>query len=81
MQVLRFPNLSQRLAASHAPLPRGLRRWLREHMREFDVVLVEDVYSSVSVLGARAAVRAGVPYVLQALWNAPDIAGTWEASR
>src|SRR5215468_9613986 len=39
-QVLRFPNISHRLAASHAPLPRGLRHWLREHMREFDVVLI-----------------------------------------
>jgi len=71
VQVLRFPNLSQRLAASHAPLPRGLRRWLGDHMREFDVVLVEDVYSSVSVLGARAAVRADVPYVLQAYGTLP----------
>jgi len=71
VQVLRFPNVSQRLAASHAPLPRGLRRWLREHTREFDVVLVQDVYSSLSVLGARAAVRAGVPYVLQAYGTLP----------
>jgi glycosyltransferase involved in cell wall biosynthesis len=70
-QVLRFPNISQRLAASHAPLPRGLRRWLREHAREFDVVLLQDVYSSVSVLGARAAVQAGVPYVLQAYGMLP----------
>src|SRR5262249_23465702 len=69
--VLRFPNVSQRLAASHAPLPRGLRSWLREHTREFDVVLVQDVYSSLSVLGARAAVRAGVPYVLQAYGTLP----------
>lgn len=70
-QVLRFPNISHRLAASHAPLPRGLRHWLREHMREFDVVLIQDVYSSLSVLGARAAVRAGVPYVLQAYGTLP----------
>jgi glycosyltransferase involved in cell wall biosynthesis len=71
VQVLRFPNVSQRLAASHAPLPRGLRPWLREHTREFDVVLVQDVYSSLSVFGARAAVRAGVPYVLQAYGTLP----------
>src|SRR5215471_12463786 len=70
-QVLRFPNISHRLAASHAPLPRGLRHWLREHMREFDVVLIQDIYSSLSVLGARAAVRAGVPYVLQAYGTLP----------
>jgi glycosyltransferase involved in cell wall biosynthesis len=71
VQVLRFPNLSQRLAASHAPLPRGLRPWLREHAGEFDVVLIQDVYSSLSVFGARAAVRARVPYVLQAYGTLP----------
>ena len=70
-QVRRFPNVSHRLAASHAPLPRGLRAWLRRHAREFDVVLIQDVYSSLSVLGARAAVRAGVPYVLQAYGTLP----------
>jgi glycosyltransferase involved in cell wall biosynthesis len=70
-QVLRFPNISHRLAVSHAPLPRGLRPWLRDHTREFDVVLIQDVYSSLSVLGARAAVRVGVPYVLQAYGTLP----------
>jgi len=34
-------------------------------------VLIQDVYSSLSVLGARAAVRAGVPYVLQAYGTLP----------
>jgi glycosyltransferase involved in cell wall biosynthesis len=71
VRVVRFPNVSHRLAASHIPLPRGLHRWLHEHVGEFDVVLVQDVYSSVSVLGARAAVRAGVPYVLQAYGTLP----------
>jgi glycosyltransferase involved in cell wall biosynthesis len=33
----------------------------------FDVVLLHDVYSAVSVLGARGAARAGVPYALQPL--------------
>ena len=70
-QVLRFPNLSHRLAAANAPFPRGLRLWLGEHAGEFDVVLLQDVYTSVSVLGARAAVRARVPYVLQAYGMLP----------
>ena len=70
-RVVRFPNVSQPLATANAPLPRGLRTWLREHVREFDVVLLLDVYSSVSVLGARAAARAGVPYVLEALGTLP----------
>lgn len=64
-RVVRFPNLSHRLASANVPLPRGLRAWLRSNMREFDVVLLMDFYSSVSVSGARAAERARVPYVLQ----------------
>jgi glycosyltransferase involved in cell wall biosynthesis len=71
VQVLRFPNVSQRLVAANVPLPRGLRSWLGAHVPEFDVVLLLDVYSAVSVLGARAAQRAGVPYVLQALGTLP----------
>jgi glycosyltransferase involved in cell wall biosynthesis len=35
------------------PQPRGSRKWLSQHVREFDVVLVLDVHSTVSVLGAR----------------------------
>lgn len=70
-RVLRFPNLSQRLAATNVVLPRGLRNWLRDHVPDFDVVLIMDVYSSVSVLGSRTAERAGVPYVLEALGTLP----------
>src|SRR5205823_6656690 len=52
-RVIRFPNVSQRLAATNVPLPRGLRRWLAAHVREFDAVLLLDVYSAPSVLAAR----------------------------
>ena len=69
--MIRFPNVSHRLAATNAPLPRGLRGWLRGHVEEFDAVLLFDVYSAPSVLAARAARRARVPYVLQALGTLP----------
>ena len=73
-EVLRFPNLSRRLAGTNIVLPRGLRTWLRQHVREFDVVLLLDVYSFVSVLGSRAAAEAGIPYVLEALGTLPATA-------
>jgi len=67
-RVVRFPNVSHRLAAGlNGYLPRGYRGWLARHAGEFDVVLLHDVYSALSVGAARAAVRAGVPYVLQPL--------------
>jgi glycosyltransferase involved in cell wall biosynthesis len=69
--VIRFENLSRRLAATHVVLPRGLRRWLRNHIEDFDVVLLQDVYSAVSVLAARASADARVPYVLQSHGTLP----------
>jgi glycosyltransferase involved in cell wall biosynthesis len=67
-EVARFPNVSHRLAAGlNAYAPRGMRRWLADNIRRFDVVLLHDVYSAVSVMGARAAARAGVPFALQPL--------------
>src|SRR5689334_6175972 len=66
-RVVRFPNVSQRLAATNVPLPRGLRGWLRAHIGEFDVVLLLDVYSALSVLTARATAQAGVPYAVETL--------------
>ena len=67
-EVVRFRNVSHRLAAGvNGYLPRGYRRWLRRNIGRFDVVLLHDVYSVVSVGAARAAKRAGVPYALQPL--------------
>jgi glycosyltransferase involved in cell wall biosynthesis len=66
--ILRFPNVSHRLAAGiNAYLPRGYRSWVRRNTGRFDVVLLHDVYSTVSVAAARAAAAAGVPYALQPL--------------
>jgi glycosyltransferase involved in cell wall biosynthesis len=70
-EVVRFRNVSQRLAATNVVLPRGLHAWLRDNVGLFDVVLLQDVYSAVSVLGARASARAHVPYVLQAHGTLP----------
>jgi glycosyltransferase involved in cell wall biosynthesis len=67
-EVVRFPNVSHRLAATVAGyMPRGYRRWLRQNIDRFDVVLLQDVYTFVSVGAARAAEKAGVPYALQPL--------------
>jgi glycosyltransferase involved in cell wall biosynthesis len=67
-EIVRFPNVSHRLAAElNSYAPRGLRSWLAAHINRFEVVLLHDFYSAVSVMSARAAARAGVPYVLQPL--------------
>jgi glycosyltransferase involved in cell wall biosynthesis len=66
-EVVRFRNVSHRAAVGAAYAPRGMRAWMRANASRFDVVLLQDVYSAVSVLGARGAARAGVPYALQPL--------------
>lgn len=67
-EVVRFPNLSHFLAARlNGYAPRGLRRWLEANVTRFDVVLLHDVYSVLSVAGARAAARRRIPFVLQPL--------------
>jgi glycosyltransferase involved in cell wall biosynthesis len=73
-EVVRFRNVSHPLAARGAGYaPRGLRQWLGAHAGRFDVVLLHDFYSAVSVMSARAAVRARVPFALQPLGTlSPD---------
>lgn len=65
-EVVRFANVSHRPVASlNLYAPRGLAAWMRANVGRFDVALLNDVYSAVSVIAARAAVRAGVPFALQ----------------
>jgi glycosyltransferase involved in cell wall biosynthesis len=73
--VVRFRNVSHHAAArANLYLPRGYRRWLEANIQQFEVVLLLDVYSAISVNGARVAAQAGVPYALQPL-------GTLSAAR
>ena len=59
-EVVRFANLSHRMAARlNAYSPRGLRVWLARNVSRFDIVLLQDVYSALSVMTSRAARRAG----------------------
>jgi glycosyltransferase involved in cell wall biosynthesis len=65
-EVLRFRNVSHRLAArAMGWTPRGYVRWVRANAARYDLVVLHDVYSVLSVAAARAAVRAGVPYAVQ----------------
>lgn len=56
---------------------RPLALWLRAHVAEFDIVHVHALFSHASVAGARAARRAGVPYVIRPL----GVLGTYGMSQ
>lgn len=44
-----------------------LRSWLRDHVREFDVVHIHALFSFASLAAGRAAAAAGVPFVVRPL--------------
>jgi glycosyltransferase involved in cell wall biosynthesis len=44
-----------------------LARWLNRHVREYDLVHIHAVFSFATVAAARAARRAGVPYLVRPL--------------
>lgn len=45
----------------------ALGRWLADHVRDYDLVHIHALFSYSSIAAARAARRAGVPYVLRPL--------------
>lgn len=42
-------------------------KWINNHVRQYDVVHIHALFSFTSVIAARAAYRAGVPYVVRPL--------------
>jgi glycosyltransferase involved in cell wall biosynthesis len=59
-----FPNLSNRLAYRQLFIPVGLGRYLREHVRNFDVAHLHAFRNVPGTLAARALRQAGVPYIV-----------------
>jgi glycosyltransferase involved in cell wall biosynthesis len=46
-------------------LPLG--RWLKQHVKDYDVIHIHALFSYASVAAARAAKRAGAPYIIRPL--------------
>jgi glycosyltransferase involved in cell wall biosynthesis len=44
-----------------------LRQWMRRSIREFDIVHIHSLFSFPSIVAARAARHAGVPYIVRPL--------------
>ncbi len=60
--LIRFPKQTEFYKVS---LP--MHRWLRAHVREFDLVHIHAVFSFVSLAAGRAAAAAGVPFIVRPL--------------
>lgn len=69
-----FPNLSNRLAwrfQFFAPI--GLRAWLRDHARDFEIAHIHGHHHLLGVIAAAELARCGVPYLVAPNGTAPRI--------
>ncbi len=65
VEIFRFSNVSNRLANRYnLYLPRGFSRWLREHISRYDAIFIHDVYTMLTLWGARLARQHRIPYFL-----------------
>jgi glycosyltransferase involved in cell wall biosynthesis len=79
VRVVRFRNASNALAwRLKIFLPIGMRRWLDEHVREFDVVHLFDTRTMLNAWASRAAIKAGIPFVLS-VWGSLPRGEGWRA--
>ncbi len=77
VRVVRFRNWSNRLAYRlKILLPRGMKRWLGEHVRGFDVVHLFEARTMQNAWAAEAAARHGVPFVFS-VWGSQPRGGGW----
>jgi glycosyltransferase involved in cell wall biosynthesis len=79
VHVVRFRNLSN-WVAFHLKIftPRGLRPWLNEHVREFDVVHLFDARTLLNGWAAQAAAAHGVPF-FASVWGSLPRGEGWRA--
>jgi glycosyltransferase involved in cell wall biosynthesis len=77
VRVVRFRNLSNRVAF-HLKifLPLGMRSWLRQHVREYDVVHLFDARTLLNGWAAEAAVDSGVPF-FASVWGSLPRGDGW----
>jgi len=80
VSVRYFPNVSNRLAWQYKVfLPRGFAAAIRKTAAQFDVVHLCDLRTMQNWLAYRAALRAGVPFVLSAFGELPRATGVKRA--
>lgn len=74
VEVRVFPNWSNRLAYRlQAFAPRGMAAWLRDHVRDFDVVHIHACRNLPGLVAAHCCDALGVPFILTPNGTAPNI--------
>lgn len=79
IRIVRFRNLSNQLAwRLKIFLPIGMKRWVDDNVRNFDIVHLFDTRTMLNAWAATAAVNAGVPFVLS-VWGSLPRGDGWRA--
>jgi len=73
IDVYRFRNLSNNLAAKNLAIAPGMALTLRKTMKEFDVVHIHEYRSFQTIAACRYAEKYDIPYVLQPHGSLPRI--------
>ena len=65
IRVIRFRNVSNYLAKFHnLYLPRGMKKWLSKHVKEYDIVHIHDILNIPALLWSYYAKKNNVKYFL-----------------
>ncbi len=80
VRIVRFRNLSNRLAFEvKIFLPIGMRKWLYQHVHEFDAVHLFDTRTMLNAWASDAAAHSKVPFFVSAWGSLPRGEG-WKAA-
>ena len=65
IRIIRFRNVSNYLAKFHnLYLPRGMKKWLSKHVKEYDIVHIHDILNIPALLWSYYARKNNVKYFL-----------------
>jgi len=65
VKVLRFRNVSNKLAKnSNLYMPKGFRAYLKNNVKDFDIVHLHAFYTLQNIFAAKYCVKYSIPYVL-----------------
>jgi glycosyltransferase involved in cell wall biosynthesis len=73
VKVKYFPNLSNTLAWKRIFLPKGLKKYARNHIKEFDVVHIHEFRNLHNIIVAKACQKHHIPYIVSGHGGVPRI--------
>lgn len=74
IKTIRFKNISNYLAKfQNLYLPRWMKSWLKENIKNYDIVHIHDVYTLPTYWACKYALQNNKKYFLQPHWTLSDV--------